>query len=175
MNKGKYLLLIALGAAIVSAVIILVSHYFIPKPPWAYANPTQGWTIYPPLSALPQAIPHREGPTFEEYISYMGLLMGASIAASVALLLWLLGGLAARFNPGEQRLALRIKVVPILLLMPCVVHVVGMIHYFRQEPYAPEQLLQDFPPLQENLRQLDGFRNDSSVAPALDSLDDAMN
>jgi SNF family Na+-dependent transporter len=168
--KKEYLLFIALGAAVVSIVMILISHGFLPRPPWSYDHPAQGWTIYPPFSALPQAIPHREGPTFEEYMAYMGLLVGATIASMVALLFWLIGLFLARFKFGEQT-SVWLKILPILLLLPCGIHLVGMGKYFSKEQYEQERSLGEYNPLNPSYSP-----TDSAALQLLeqDSVDDSM-
>jgi heme/copper-type cytochrome/quinol oxidase subunit 1 len=122
MAKTDYWLL-ALGAALVSCLIIAASHCWQFYPPWANEQFGKGWTIYPPLSAIPQAIPE-QGVTMEQYYGYLGLLAGATVAAAVAVLFWLANMVASK-SADKQPRAVVVTLLPLLLLVPCIIHLVG--------------------------------------------------
>ncbi|PJJ60498.1 hypothetical protein [Hymenobacter chitinivorans] len=169
MRRPQTLLLLATGAALVSVVCIALSHGVLPRPPWTYSQPIGGWTIYPPLSALPQARPEQMGPTMEEFFAYAALWVGACLAAVVTLLLWLPGLVLVRAYASTtvQRVSPWLKALPALLLIPCAVHVVGMIHLLQKSEQETEMVQQYL--------QLSSTTSPDSLrvsAPA-DSLDDA--
>ena len=172
MRKGTSWLLLATGAAAASAVIILISHFFLPRPPWAYAHPVQGWTIYPPLTALPlseaaQLTPVH--PSSWQYAAYDGQLAAAAGVAGVALLFWLVGMLLIRFSPGQQKPALSRRLWPLVLLLPCAVHLIGMWYSFPSSQTEPETGVFVEPPVTMPMDSLE-----YGLSPtAADSLDDA--
>ncbi|TGE18039.1 hypothetical protein [Hymenobacter elongatus] len=114
----------------------------MPKPPWTY-DQAIGWTIYPPLSALPQAIPASVGPTTQEHYTYTGLLWGAGIASVVALVCWLSGLLSLVFRPNQEKAASRLKIVVPLLLVPCAIHLTGMATQWK-EPQQQSEVLEEY-------------------------------
>ena len=172
MSRGASWLLLATGTAVASAVIILVSHIFLPRPPWAYAHPVQGWTIYPPLSALPfseaaQLTPVH--PSSWQYAAYNGQLTAATGVAGVALLFWLVGMLLIRFSPGQQRPTLSRRLLPLLWLLPCAVHLIGMWYSFPSSQTELETGVFVEPSV---IMPMDSL-GDGLPPTAVDSLDDA--
>ena len=141
MSKGTSWLLLATGAAVASAVVILVGPVFLPRPPWAYAHPVQGWTIYPPLAMSPSLAATQLPPVYPsswQYAAYDGQLTAAAGVAGVALLFWLVGMLLIRFSPGQQRPTLSRRLLPLLWLLPCAIHLIGMWYFFPSSQTEPE-------------------------------------
>jgi heme/copper-type cytochrome/quinol oxidase subunit 1 len=89
----------AVGAAAASLGIIVVAHAGFSATYWLQSG-APGWTIYPPLSALPQAIAESSVNPFE-YSMYIGLVTAALVAGVVAL-----GALVAGLICGGVRLSL---------------------------------------------------------------------
>lgn len=124
-NRSAFLCSVSLGAAISSSAILVYSHV-VAKPWWLSSeHAAAGWTIYPPLSALPQAIP---GPGPEEWLSlmlYPGLFQAASVAAVVSMV-FLFGALIVRKRLLLQdRPSAKYFFWPIFFLLPVAIHTVG--------------------------------------------------
>ncbi len=122
MGRGPQLLLVALGAAAASAVILLCSHFFWLRPVWAFA-PT-------PPDALPTAAVSL--PTVDDYAKYQGFLLSALAAAGVAFNAWLWAMRALKKQPDALRPSVWRRALPLLLLVPCAVHFVGAQRYNRE-------------------------------------------
>ncbi|UOQ51772.1 hypothetical protein [Hymenobacter cellulosivorans] len=167
MSRSRTLLLLATGAAAASVACIAACHWLLPKPPWLY-DQVGGWTIYPPLGGPPQAIPARVGPTLLEYYSYLGLLAGASGAAGAALLFWLPGLIGAARNTQESPQSIGLKMLPVLLLVPCAIHLLGMIALVRRDEARQEEGVYSSPADYEQTIRYDT----SGYAVPVDSLSD---
>jgi hypothetical protein len=120
-----------MGAAVASAGIIAYSH-ILTKPWWLTKQPmAAGWTIYPPLSALPQAdVPDLLD--FNNLVLYPGLLRAACLAGGLALLLLLASRIAARTLPADGRLTWKKMILPIVFLLPVSFHFAGEQYYTHQ-------------------------------------------
>ena len=130
MSKPVNLFNMAFGAAVVSAVGIAVCHLFLPKPIWMYDHYPLGWSIYLPLLSSPQATPQIAEQSFVYLLAYLGIMSGAAIAAGVTAVLWASGVISLIVSPFKQHIKLKLRLLPIILLLPFAIHVIGLINMY---------------------------------------------
>ena len=171
MRLAADLRLSAVVAAGVACAIIAVAHLGFNATTWLIGG-MQGWTIYPPLSALPQAIPYDNiNPDPFEYLVYMGSLTSAAVAGGLSLGCLLASAVVRRRHAAETAQRMLPLWLPVALLLPLAVHLIG----WGYRAYRAQQ--------QELLIMQEGFFPDNAgpqpLPPsAVDSLteaeDDAM-
>ncbi|GAA4356904.1 hypothetical protein GCM10023185_21190 [Hymenobacter saemangeumensis] len=122
----------SLGAAAANCLLIAATMLWLGKPWWLTKQPAYGWTIYPPLSALPPEQALQADPILGPYytILYNGMLFAAVVMGALALAMWLLA-LYYRLRSGAQQ---RFFAVPVLLLIPLLVHMLGFTYQLYRTP-----------------------------------------
>jgi heme/copper-type cytochrome/quinol oxidase subunit 1 len=135
-NKWRFTWLFALGAGWSGVLIVIASYLFITEPIWEQIidGGSSGWTIYPPLSALPQAIPGTKQVT--------QLLLSTILCGSIFLGFWLLALLQRRHQIDKR--SGHWFWLSLLLLVPMVVHIGGNIYLYRLKRNATEEMYQDY-------------------------------
>ncbi|KAA9325824.1 hypothetical protein F0P96_18825 [Hymenobacter busanensis] len=117
----------SLGAAVAAFGAIVVSYIWFDGALWLRGAELQGWTIYPPLSALPQAIPESENSNPFSFMMYVGTLSASAAAGVFSLLFWAVafrGRLALR----EAGFSPALAWLPLLLLGPTVLHGASVVY-----------------------------------------------
>jgi heme/copper-type cytochrome/quinol oxidase subunit 1 len=131
----------AVVAAAVAFAIIAVAHLWFSASFWLL-NDSDSWTIYPPLSALPQAHPYQR-PDPLGYLVYFGTLMGALVAGGLSMSCLLVSGVLRRRQRGgiyEPKLPLWL---PLILLLPLTIHVMGWGYHAYKAAQREALMLQE--------------------------------
>ena len=108
------LLHIALGATGASALVIAFTHFFWTVPLWAGAISVANLSL-PPVSP-------------GDVQNYLGMLLGAVVTAGIGFNAWLAAYYKLQRENGDE-VPIAWKLIPLLLLVPCVVHFVGLRSY----------------------------------------------
>ncbi|OGX85166.1 hypothetical protein BEN47_02210 [Hymenobacter lapidarius] len=94
-------------------------------PVWTYAP------LIPNSSVLP-ALEGGAGLTPADFDTFHGMLLAAIAAAGVGFNAWFSGILILRHQARAGKVALWLKVLPLMLLIPCAVHFAGMRNYHNK-------------------------------------------
>ena len=126
--------LVALSGAVMSFLLVLLTHAHYSKPLWSYTpivadEPAKKplWSSVVANYALPGA-----GPSEQDYAYYTGMLMCAIVVSGLAFNAWLISmRLMWRQTSGPQ-LPLWKKVLPFLLLLPFALHYIAMQRFWQR-------------------------------------------
>lgn len=121
MRKSQIWLLVAIGLGVASVAIVLSSHFLWLRPVWSFAPPLPGTPVG--LVAL--------GPPASDLDRYQGCLLSAVLTGGLAFNAWLAGVALRRRERSAPPFSRWLLVLPVLLLVPSVVHFVGAVRYNR--------------------------------------------
>jgi multisubunit Na+/H+ antiporter MnhG subunit len=139
-KRGFALWYFMLGAGFASGGIILMSHLLLGKPQWWKVLLEEGgYTIYPPLSALPQTTPGCLASVFGIMVGYPDLLAGAVLCGLLFVGAWLATLLFSKLDNSKLSYGFWLSV---LLLVPVGSHLYGQAR-FAAEYQKSQQAIQD--------------------------------